>query len=73
MVSLPDHALRELDVEAKRRGGTRGGLPRALARAAGPGRSRQRAEQMAALDASGGARGRGGQVAKLVKAHRPER
>jgi hypothetical protein len=73
MVSLPDHVLRELDVEAKRRGSTRSGLLRALAQDAARGRSRKRAEQMAALDASGGARGHGGQVAKLVKAHRPER
>lgn len=73
MVSLPDDVLRAIDIEAKRRGTTRSGLLRALAEDSQRRRSVRRAERMAEIAATGRAVGRGGQVAELVKAHRPER
>ncbi|MHB8451366.1 MAG: ribbon-helix-helix protein, CopG family [Mycobacteriales bacterium] len=73
MVSLPDDLLRAVDVEASRRGTTRSGLLRELAEETLRHRSVGRVKRMAEIDAMGGPpRRHGGEVAKLVKASRPE-
>lgn len=74
MVSLPDELLRAVDIEAERRGTTRSGFLRELAEDSLRRRSVHRAERMTQIDAAAGpVRGHGGQVAELVKAHRPNR
>lgn len=72
MVSLPDEVLRAVDIEAARLGMSRSGYLRVLAEDAVTRRSRSRAERMAEIDASGGPVRRGGRVAELVKANRPQ-
>lgn len=70
MVSLPDELLRAVDVEAARRGTTRSGLIRGLAKEALSRRSESRRARMAEIDALG--KGRyGGNVGDVVKASRP--
>ena len=69
MVSLPDELLRELDELAERRGTTRSGLLREAAGELLQRRSERRAERVAEVLRRSG--GHGGNVADLVKAHRP--
>ncbi len=73
MVSLPDALLAELDAAAQRDGDTRSGYLRKLAEVHLRRRSRARAEGIAALMATSEPTGRGGNVATLVKEHRPHR
>lgn len=74
MVSLPDDLLRAVDIEADRRGTSRSGFLRELAEEALRRRSAHRAQRMAEIDRQRGpAGGHGGNVADLVKSHRPDR
>lgn len=73
MVSLPDDVLHSIDTEAERRGTTRSGLIRALAEESARARSIRRAERMnQILQARGPAVGHGGNVAEVLKQHRPD-
>jgi metal-responsive CopG/Arc/MetJ family transcriptional regulator len=69
MVSLPDDLLADLDAEAARRGTTRSGLLREFAGASLRRRGEDRAARIEEImrDASP----HGGDVADLVKRHRP--
>jgi metal-responsive CopG/Arc/MetJ family transcriptional regulator len=69
MVSLPDELLRDVDAEAARRGTTRSGLLRDFADQSLRRRSADRAARATAILREGGAHG--GDVAELVKRHRP--
>jgi metal-responsive CopG/Arc/MetJ family transcriptional regulator len=71
MVSLPDDLLQAVDAEAARRGTTRSGLLRDFADRSLRGRGAERAARTAAILRESGAHG--GDVARLVKSHRPER
>jgi CopG-like RHH_1 or ribbon-helix-helix domain, RHH_5 len=71
MVSLPDELLAALDAEALRRGTTRSGLLRTYADEALRQRGAERAARIRAL--GGGTASHGGDVAALVKRHRPRR
>lgn len=74
MVSLPDDVLNAIDTEAVRRGTTRSGLLRELAEEMVRQRSRRRAQRMIQIRESGGSPiDHGGNVAELVKVHRPKR
>jgi hypothetical protein len=73
MVSFPDALLRSIDMEAARRGTTRSGFLRDLAKETLTTRSARRAALMAELDAEGEPPGHGGQVAELLKSTRPDR
>lgn len=74
MVSLPDEVLHAVDLEADRRGQSRSGLLRELAEEMLRRRSTARAERMAQIDAMTAAPvDRGGDVAGVLKASRPER
>jgi metal-responsive CopG/Arc/MetJ family transcriptional regulator len=70
MVSLPDDLLRDLDAEAGRRGLTRSGLLRDLALESLRRRGELRAQRAAEIlrDAAP----HGGDVAELLKRHRPQ-
>jgi metal-responsive CopG/Arc/MetJ family transcriptional regulator len=70
MVSLPDELLAELDAEAARRGTTRSALLRAFAQDAFSQRGAQRAARVTELARD--ATPHGGDVAGLVKRHRPQ-
>lgn len=69
MVSLPDDLLAALDAEAARRGMTRSGLLRDLADRSLRGRGALRAARAVEIMRDSGAHG--GDVAALVKRHRP--
>jgi ribbon-helix-helix CopG family protein len=71
MVSLPDDLLAALDAEAARRGMTRSGLLRDLADRSLRGRGALRAARAVEIMRDTGAHG--GDVAALVKRHRPSR
>ena len=71
MVSLPDELLRALDAEAGRRGLTRSGLLRDLAEQNLRRRGEHRAARVGEILRDAGAHG--GDVAELVKRHRPQR
>lgn len=74
MVSLPDDLLGAVDREADRRGTTRSGLLRELAEESLRRGTVQRARRMAEIEKlDGPAVGRGGGVAEVIKATRPER
>ena len=69
MVSLPDELLAELDAEAARRGTSRSGLLRELADVALHRRVADRAARVEEIMRDGTPHG--GDVAALVKRHRP--
>lgn len=69
MVSLPDDLLRAVDAEAARRGTTRSGLLREFANQSLRGRGAHRASRAAEIMRESA--GHGGDVAELVKRHRP--
>jgi metal-responsive CopG/Arc/MetJ family transcriptional regulator len=69
MVSLPDELLADLDAEAARRGLTRSGLLRELAHASLRARGEMRAQRAAEIIRD--ATPHGGDVAELLRRHRP--
>jgi metal-responsive CopG/Arc/MetJ family transcriptional regulator len=69
MVSLPDDLLQAVDAEAVRRGMTRSGLLREFADRSLRGRGAHRAARAIEIMRDAGAHG--GDVAALVKRHRP--
>jgi metal-responsive CopG/Arc/MetJ family transcriptional regulator len=69
MVSLPDDLLKQLDAEAERRGLTRSGMLRDLADQALRRRGVQRSRRLASIARRAGRHG--GEVAVVVKRHRP--
>jgi hypothetical protein len=69
MVSLPDDLLQAVDAEAARRGMTRSGLLREFADRSLRGRGAHRAARAIEIMRDSGAHG--GDVAALVKRHRP--
>lgn len=70
-VSLPDELLRTVDAEAERRGTTRSGYFRELAEEEVRRRNARRAARMAEIDREA-TRGHGGNVAEVLKLHRPK-
>jgi hypothetical protein len=74
VVSLPDDLLKAVDIEPERRGTTRSGLLRELAKESLRRRTTHRVERMAQIDVlDGPITGHGGRVAEPVKANRPDR
>jgi len=69
MVSLPDELLRQVDAEAARRGTTRSGLLRDFADQSLRRRGADRATRVSKIAREAGAHG--GDVAEVLKRHRP--